>query len=479
MTLRTCLPVFCLFLTAASSAQDAKPKRSIEALHFVDSASALPPEFASKALLRIVRSKLISDPEWKKELIESAFQAAGQAQLPYRNHLGRIATDARISLEFASNELEALTLQTQAVEAMLPLDPARALRMYEDIPVPQIQPRTCQDPNTPDVSLYFKTAIKLFGAAFTEKQRKEEEHVRFLENRITSVRSPAQVEPAIQMLLTTRLTESQRSYLASKLAAVLDAVSGDDRTYGITESVFVPEDLSDRSATIVLVPALRSYIRRQLSGPRCHDNIPAAGKLPSSAEAFNRLAIKIDKEGASFLPLNLNEVQPSKDEGTIKQQFPWKSTRSKAMLSALKWLNHGNRPGKDSMRFWTAAERDTEEWYSHYLETLKLLEGWQETEEESPQDYIFMVSQTYSILAKLVIGQDKRDHAMESYLRFIEQRYDAAGSRNFWFTNVRMMLDLAASTKETDKTERSWLLLHFRRSANPIIALYAELERDL
>lgn len=106
MTLRTCLPIFCLFLTAASSAQDAKPKRSIEALHFVDSASALPPEFASKALLRIVRSKLISDPEWKKELIESAFQAAGQAQLPYRNHLGRIANDARISLELPPMSLK-------------------------------------------------------------------------------------------------------------------------------------------------------------------------------------------------------------------------------------------------------------------------------------------------------------------------------------------------------------------------------------
>ena len=474
MTLRTCLPVFCLFLHTAA-AQDTKPKRSVEALHFVDSASALPPEFASKALLRIVRSKLISDPEWKKELIESAFLAAGQAQLPYRNHISGFPTDARLSLELASNELEALTLQTQAVEAMLPLDPARALRMYEDIPVPQIQPRTCQDPDTPDVSLYFKTAIKLFDAVFTEKQRKEEVHVRFLENRLTSVRSPAQVEPAIRMLLTTRLTESQRSYLASKLAAVLDAVSGDDRTYGITESVFVPEDLSDPSATIVLVPALRSYIRRQLSGPRCHSNIPAAGKLPRSAEAFNRLVLKIDKEGASYLPLSASEVQPSKDEGTFKPQFPWKSTRSKAMLSALQWLNHGNRPGKDSMRFWTAAERDTEEWYSHYLETLKLLEGWQETEEESPQDYIFMVSQTYSILAKLVIGQDKRDHAMESYLRFIEQRYDAAGSRNFWFTNLRMMLD---ATKEADKTERSWLLQHFSHSANPIIALYAQLERD-
>ncbi len=68
---------------------------------------------------------------------------------------------------------------------------------------------------------------------------------------------------------------------------------------------------------------------------------------------------------------------------------------------------------------------------------------------------------------------------MESYLRFIEQRYDAAGSRNFWFTNVRMMLDLATATKETDKVERSWLLQHFSHSANPIIALYAQLERDL
>ena len=151
----------------------------------------------------------------------------------------------------------------------------------------------------------------------------------------------------------------------------------------------------------MFVPALRSYIVRQVSGPRCSDSIKA-GQLPPSVTQFNKLASTLDSAAERFKPITKQEVQPLKDDGTYAQQFPWQSARSKQVLDALKWLTHGNRNLPDSQRFWTIEERSTVEWNARYLDLVKLIEGWKEDEEESPEDYLFMVSHTYSALAKLV-----------------------------------------------------------------------------
>lgn len=455
----------------------AKKERSFQALRFVDRARTLPPEFAATALLRIAQRPLIADAKWKIELIEEAFHFAGHAQLPYRQQVIGLSTDSRTYLKFYPNDLEALTLQSQAVEAMLLIDRARGLELFERIRLPEIAARTCQDVNIPDLKVFYRLAGKIFDSAFTDKQRKAEEHIRFLDRIILTVKSPAQVEPALHLILSANLQPNQRMSLAGKFATVLDQVSGDDRTFGATEAMAVPGASPELNNAVVILPALRSYLVRRLSGPRCHDNMPPAGQMSKAASNFNGLIARIDKEGAIYRLIAESEVRPGEDEGTFKNEFAWRSNRGKEVLSALQWLNHGNRAAVlGQPRKWTLEERNTEAWRSRYDATMKLIEGWKESEEETAEDYIFVVSHTYQNLAELAPTEDGRNRSMESHLRFLEQRYAGMESRNFWYAAIRMVFDRLKASR--DEHEKAWLLGHLTRSANPVISLYAQLELE-
>jgi len=143
------------------------------------------------------------------------------------------------------------------------------------------------------------------------------------------------------------------------------------------------------------------------------------------------------------------------------------------VLDAEKWLNHGNRKLPDDQRFWTLEERRTEEWTTHYQDTMKLLAGWKEEEEASVDTHFWLMAQAYAQIASLVPPGAERENAMGVFLNFLETRYAAVKSRNLWFVFVREMLGQARRTK--DPVERAWILDHLARSSNPVISLYAEL----
>jgi hypothetical protein len=84
---------------------------------------------------------------------------------------------------------------------------------------------------------------------------------------------------------------------------------------------------------------------------------------------------------------------------------------------------------------------------------------------------------TYMSLANLVPPGRARDNAMGLYRAFLEQSYFLIENHNFWFTDVRFMLDNARNAK--DPKDRDWMLDELSRSANPVIALYAQLEKRI
>lgn len=223
-----------------------------------------------------------------------------------------------------------------------------------------------------------------------------------------------------------------------------------------------------------IVPAMRGYIVRQVSGPRCSEN--AAEKGPgTSVRDFNALVDRLNASGADYKKISPEESKPSKDEGGYRVDEFWQSGRSKQILECLRWLNHGNRNLPDDKRFWTLEERSTMEWNSHYVDMLKLIEGWKEDEESSRENFCAMKAHVYMQLAQLVPPGKARDNAMGMYRAFLEQSYFLIENHNFWFTDVDFMLSTARHSK--DSKDKEWMLDELSRSANPVIALYAQLEK--
>jgi hypothetical protein len=485
---KTCGVIILVACLQASAAD--LPKLPPETLGMIDQARGLPPEFSAHTLLTLAGSRLIAEREWKLKLIEDAFAAAARAQLPY-SFVCHGAVDIIRCQETGpiNGGLNSLGLQTRAIEAMLDLNLQRALAMFLEVAPPKVPVSTCEDVVTPDVAAYFQTAAKVFERGFTPKQREKEDDLHLLETAIATMQSPAQVTPVMQMLSAVKVTSEQRKALLARFAVVLDGVSGSDRLFSQSEWAIVPaafpETLPARRLSrpflpevpdvAMFLPALRSYIVRQVGGPRCSDQI-WPGIQPESVKNFNTLAAKLDPAALLYKPISEGEAKPLKDDGTYIYELPWKSQRAKDVLDAERWLQHGNRQLlDDSARFWTSDERSKDEWIARYQDTMKLLAGWKEQEESSADTHFWLAAQAYSMLATLVPAGPQRENAMGVFLNFLETHYTSVKSLNLWFVWVNDMLGSARRAK--DPAEREWILDRLARSANPVISLYANLSR--
>jgi hypothetical protein len=363
-----------------------EPSRPKDILNLVDQARGLPPEFSADTLLRLAGSRLIAETRWKKELIEEAFRAGSHAQLPYRRR-GGLHTDARQSHEAWDHGLEALTLQTRAVEAMTPLDPLRARGLYEEIVLPDLPNTACEEVLTPNVDAYYETAGKVFDTGFTEKERQKGESLLLLEGKVQTMQAPEQVVPVGKLILDAKVTLADRERLLTGFAVGLDRVRGSDRVYARTEFELIRTLSSMHGAgynMAAVAAAARAYIVRQVSGPRCADHV-ASARPGNSVQDFNALVDQLNAKGADYKKISAEEAKPVKEEGAQKLDDFWQSARSRQVLEALRWLNHGNRDLPGDQRFWTLEERSTMEWNNHYVDALKLIEGWKEDENHRPK----------------------------------------------------------------------------------------------
>jgi hypothetical protein len=467
-----------------AAAQDL-PLLPAETMELIHEARSLDPEFSADSMLRLAGSRVIVEPLWKRQLIEEAFRAGLHAQLPYRK-TGEETTDARASRAYWSNGLEALTLQTRAVEAMLELDSQRARAMFDEIPTPAVPALTCQETGAPIFSGYYETAAHIVERSFTAEQRGTLQHIHFLERVIAEMQSPAHVTPTVKLIFKAPVTSEEREELVAAFASMLPRINGTPRVFGSATFQLVPVSAPVRlppgvnglpplleaapgqlppqvvATAPALLPALRSYIVRHVSGPRCSEDVRAR-QLPSVVNDFNYLVSALDPGASTYKPISQDEAKPASDAGTYERHYWWQSARSKQVLDALKWLNHGNRNLPGESRFFTLEERTSEEWNTHFVDTLRLIEGWKESEESSAEDWFGMVSEAYEMLAEKAPQGRQRDAAMARYLNFMETHYASIANHNLWFTQLKSLW----------RSKDSWIVEQLAGSANRVMSFYA------
>src|ERR1019366_2431783 len=130
--LKTCLLGLLIACLCASAAD--LPKLPPETMGLIDQARSLPPEFSADTLLTLAASRVITERAWKLQIIEEASTAAAHAQLPYP-FVCHVAVDVIQCQETGvmNGELNALGLQAKAIEAMLALNPQKALAMFQEL----------------------------------------------------------------------------------------------------------------------------------------------------------------------------------------------------------------------------------------------------------------------------------------------------------------------------------------------------------
>jgi len=411
---------------AVAHAEIAKLPGAYQSL--VDLARAAPPEFTADALLRIVEQGKFLDKDARIDLIEDAFRSASAAKFQVRmDGLPGTTTDtASGSLSRAyAWKLDALSLESRAVRDMLPLDPAKARRMFTEIARPMLPALTCDDALFYDLSDYYQALSAVVNGSFSQKERAKDGHLNFLSDYLGQAASPLELAPIAQVIESVSVTNQQRQGLWARLGGLMESIQADDRSLSAA------------------LPALNS-----LSLP----------ELQSSLEKYRQKSHGCEGDVASGT---------SKKPITPKLDSYWQSTNSQQLVQPGKKLrfDKNNVPLGD-------ADRSTPEYRQQVSDYLNQLGGWAADQENSEADFYHEKCTVLMALIELVPHGPDNDKIIADYVNFVGNSNLYQQSPAEWFVEPRALLD-----RFQPGPIRTAILDAFQGSGNPVLGLEFALEK--
>jgi len=407
-------------------------------LSIVELAHSAPPEFAADAMLRVVESGKIADRNLRRDLAEQAFRLAGSAKFPLRMHgVPGSTVDTRSGYlgKAYDLKLDALSLENRAVHDLLSIDSAKARELFQNIPRPTLAPLTCDDPLFYDVADFYQTLGAIANTTFTQKERDKEEHVSFLLDYLGQVTSPVQLAPLARVIKTVNVTPAQREILWNRFNGLLDGIQADDRSFTAS--------LGDL-AQMVTPEMQASFEKYRQKGTGCKDDMGASVRVNGDPE-------------------------PPKTGTTPKIERYWQSPEAQRLLMDANKLRFGpaGKPFSD-------ADRSTREWQQQLADFLSQLADWTATQEKSEADFYHQKCVVFEALMELMPPSPQRDKTLQAYVDFMSNSNLQQQSPVEWFMHAHSMLDRVRSTNTGEPAK---LLDAFQSSGNPVLTLYAALEK--
>jgi hypothetical protein len=448
----------------------------------IDMARAAPGEFAADAMIRIAALDQVEKGR-KLSLLEEAFRRAAESQEPYRRRAGitKVAGSAGFLNRAFDQDLDTLTLRLRVVEAMLPLDKAKARDLFLQIPPVQLPKLKCSDFLVYDVSRFYEVLGRMAREGFTAKQIEEGEPLHLLLQHAAAISSPAQVIPMARTITQAKFKDDDFQTLVAAYAGALGRISGDDRSFTYAHSTgpailaLVDELKSRKMSPLPLLENYRLYLVANLTAARCADadlmlNVPQSFALANGAPTVITDAAGYFNQALRIPPLQLiedAEIVPAKVEGAAEGLRSCEDADCQAVARQYRSLVF--QPGGAAF---SVAERKETEWQARLQDFLSAMTAWKESSAAAPAPYFRNKCGIYSELMGLVPTPENREKVIRALLDFVERSTFQAESRVQWFLPVNALLGRAG----LDPLELGKLLPEFRQSADPIIALYAHLE---
>jgi len=446
--------------------------RPAEIVNVVNEASAAPGEFASDVLIRLAQSSKVRDVAWKREMLEEAFRLASKSDQKVKHTYAGAVMDTRegyLALALTQN-LDALSLQSRAVTAMLAVDKPRAREMFAEIsPDLKIPTITCSDALVPDVSDFYGVMKRLAEETFNPAEIREGAALWFVQPYVQAIKSPAQVGPVAKAMSALNLTPPQFAVLLNSFTEVLKRTSGDYRTFSsaasrdsLTRSLVDLAKQCDRVGVPKeeLLAAIRIYVVRNFSSTQCADGAVSQSKgLPGFVAGINRDLLPAK-------PISFDDIQPTSIGEKVQTNAFWESTRSKDLLNGLRRLRFRSdgQPRTDD-------EKASPEWHQQLTEFLTDLETWSVADEKSEVDYFHEKAVTYRVLSDLLPAGLMRDRIWRNNASFLADGY-LPRNRIEWFMHASHFLDRVNALKGKDRTDLIGILTSSR---NNVLRSYAYL----
>jgi hypothetical protein len=440
-----------------------------------DRASALAPEFAAEAFIRIAGDSAL-DRERRIALLEQAFARAAAAEQPYKRRaaLAVAAGEAGYWNRVYRQELDATSLRVRAIRALLPLDSRKAAALFSRLEPPKPPRVECDSILVYDVSGVYDLLGEIapvYGAP-----------AKLLGQYAAAIASPVEVGPMARVLAAAKLENTEFQSAAASFASALGRISGDDRSFTSSHNCArdidaLVEELKRRKLSpLPLIEAYRLYLITHLSSARCADNDQVLGGgtsfgLLTGAETAGQTGdfvgyfntrLRMDP----LLPITELESTPLRLEGTAARTSFCQDDDCKDIAARYRRLvlNDAGVP-------FPPAGRSTPEWKARLGEYLSAVDRWKPADKTTAAGYYHERCQAYADALSVADGAS-RETVVRALVAFAAASPLQKTNRLEWFLPIngligRMSLDPQGMGK---------LAVEARGSENPAVAVFAALE---
>lgn len=449
----------------------------VEIDSIVSAARSAPPEFAADALIRLAALEQLPK-EKRLDLLQQAFDRAGGAQQPYQQHAAFVRNDGSTAYwnKVAGQGLDTLTLRIRAVEAMLPLDAPKANALFLSIPTLAPPRVKCEDFQVYDVSRYYDLLATLTSSS--------DDPARLLERYTAAIPSPVQVGPMARVLATARnLKDDEFKALLASFSSALGKISGDDRSFTYSNAVSrqilaLTEECRRRNISpLPLLEAYRLYLVVNLSAVRCADDDQMQTVTPTMSAFAPQPPEEPIGDPVSFFNTRLqaNPLQPIQEseataahlEGIATGMRMCQDKECQSLIAEFRNLiiGEGGKP-------YLPADREKPEWQEKFKAVLKTVATWKQTKETTPGEFFREKCAAYSQMLSIALNGAAREPALHALLDFVTANNFQAANRLEWFLPVNGLVGRVGM----DPLGLGAFAIELRKSADPLIAMYANLE---
>ncbi len=310
---------------AAEPTPKPTPERSREIVALLNDARLAAPELWVDTFLKVVETKKVTDPVWRKEIIDEALRMIDDVQYPmpmrpaYGGKVERnneLLDTLDVVLGMSSAKLNRLSFKGRVITLLLETDRERAKQMIFQMGGQfGLKPRSCEDALSYEPDDIYGVVGKVATAVFTSQQVAEGQRALFVAPWIENIESPKQIYPALGLVQQMQGSPAERQILFNGLSRAMNRDFKDDRSF-----TYLWEGLAARVGKLTggepdplktdVKAAFRSMLLKNLRGTRCKDNeIKKDDPLPDYIEAANKILEK---------PLTIEDVTTSEVSGTAK-----------------------------------------------------------------------------------------------------------------------------------------------------------------
>lgn len=448
-----------------------------EIARIVEATHGVPQEFAAEALLRAAEAPFLADRDWKKELIEDAFQHARQAKEPVARKVAVMTatsgTRASMIAQAAATGLDRVTLEMRAVRDELALDKVKGREFFATAGKPAVRRASCDDALVDNVAAYYETLARVVDGGFTSEEKQKDAHVQLLAAELRKITSPVEVGPAARAIMTSNLTAAQLEFVVSAFSAALQKISGDDRAFS-SALVGTDRDLETlldklRAAGVSVEPlttAYRQYLTQNFAGARCEDTITMKPDVGATIGGGGPEPV-----AATFGGIDPSTIKPSKVQGKPKLQRFITSEQGGSFRAAFDSLMFGS--GGRGLR---DDQKVTPQWRERFTTLARSIDEMKRESSEPAADFFYRKAGAYIVALTAAPPGPERDGVVLQYIGFLRtsdmQQEDVVA----WFSQVDALVSL---TQSVNAEEYRKLLAALTNSGHPVLRLYAEEESSL